>query len=105
MTDNKICTDCKIIKKLDKFQDRKTGRFGKNSQCKDCHNTDQRIKFSNFEARIKRSTYYKKRYAAMPEMREQTALNNWKNRYGITDQEFADMKKNEKLKSMRAKHD
>lgn len=37
MTDTRICTGCGETKLLDEFYDKKNGKYGKHSECKECY--------------------------------------------------------------------
>ncbi len=56
-TQTKQCVKCKLILSLDSFHIQSTGRFGRNNKCKECRNSEVRIK-----RRIKR----RKREAQLP---------------------------------------
>ena len=54
---SKVCTDCNVSKCLSNFWDKKGGKLGKNSKCKECFKNDDNIK-------RRRTEYNKARWQA-----------------------------------------
>lgn len=79
MTRTKICTKCIEEKELDDFYNMKSGKFGKDSYCKDCrkklnHKYEIEHRQQRNEYRIR--YYYKNRRAILEKIREKRNQQN-----------------------------
>lgn len=76
----KICTKCNVNKPLENYYNSPTGKFGKNSWCKECE-------------KIKRRNYVAKN----PDLiRDRQLLGKRRSLYGLTQEQFEDIYKNQK---------